>query len=45
MTLTLDAGFHDVSGQTVRRGVMIENNDPTNPQLEIWVTVTVKKAP
>jgi len=24
---------------------MIENNDPTNPQLEIWITATVKKAP
>jgi len=45
MTLTLDVGFHDVSGQTVRRGVMIENNDPTNPQLEIWVTATVMEAP
>lgn len=36
MTLILDAGFHDVSGQTVRRGVIIENNDPDNSQIEIW---------
>lgn len=37
MTLTLDAGYHDISGQTVRRGVLIENNDPNQPQMEIWV--------
>lgn len=41
MTLTLDAGFHDVTGQTVRRGVIIENNDANLPQLEIWVQATV----
>jgi hypothetical protein len=45
MTLTLDAGFHDVRGQTVRRGVIIENNDPANPQLEIWATATVTNSP
>jgi hypothetical protein len=41
MTLTLDAGFHDVAGQTVRRGIMIENNDLNNPQMEIWVQAAV----
>jgi hypothetical protein len=41
MTLTLDAGFHDITGQTVRRGVIIENNDADLPQLEIWVQATV----
>lgn len=41
MTLILDAGFHDVSGQTVRRGVMIENNDPDNSQIEIWSQASV----
>ena len=30
MTLTLDAGFHDVAGKTVRRGITIENNDPNS---------------
>lgn len=45
MTLTLDAGYHDVRGQTVRRGVIIENNDPTNSQLEIWATATVQNSP
>lgn len=42
MTLTFDAGFHDVSGQTVRRGVIIENNDPRNSNSEIWVQVKVR---
>lgn len=41
MTLTLDAGYHDVSGQTVRRGVIIENNDPHMPELEIWTQAHV----
>ena len=43
MTLTLDAGFHDITGQTVRRGVIIENNDPDNPQMEIWVQASVPR--
>jgi len=41
MTLVLDAGYHDVSGQTVRRGVIIENNDPNNPEIEIWTQAKV----
>jgi hypothetical protein len=45
MTLTFDAGFHDVSGQTVRRGVIIENNDPGNSSAEIWVQVSVRNSP
>jgi hypothetical protein len=44
MTLYLDAGFHDVTGQTVRRGVIIENNDPNNSQVEIWTTATVRNS-
>jgi hypothetical protein len=42
VTLVLDAGFHDVSGQTVRRGLIIENNDPKNSSAEIWVQATVR---
>jgi hypothetical protein len=45
MTLILDAGFHDVSGQTVRRGVIIENNDPNNSQIEIWSEGSVRNSP
>lgn len=44
MTLTFDAGYHgDVAGQTVRRGIIIENNDPNNPQTEIWVQATIAR--
>ena len=42
VTLRLDAGFHDVRGQTVRRGLIIENNDPANPQIEIWSQASVR---
>ena len=45
MTLTFDAGFHDARGQTVRRGVIIENNDPRNPQVEIWTQAAVRTTP
>lgn len=45
MTLILDAGFHDVRGQTVRRGVIIENNDPNNSQVEIWSQAKVRTTP
>lgn len=36
-----DAGFHDAVGQTVRRGLIIENNDPEKPQAEIWIQAKV----
>ncbi|NLF66213.1 MAG: DUF1573 domain-containing protein [Chloroflexi bacterium] len=36
-----DAGFHDAAGQTVRRGVIMENNDPDQSQEEIWVQAAV----
>lgn len=36
-----DAGFHETAGQTVRRGVIIENNDPNQSQAEIWVQAAV----
>jgi hypothetical protein len=39
--LIFDAGFHDTTGQTVRRGVILENNDPDQPQTEIWVQAEV----
>lgn len=45
MTLILDAGFHDARGQTVRRGVIIENNDPNNSQIEIWSQAKVRINP
>ena len=41
MTLAYDAGVHDTHGKTVRRGVIIENNYPQNPQIEIWIQASV----
>ena len=40
--LVFDAGFHDTAGQTVRRGIIIENNDPDSSQAEIWVQAAVQ---
>jgi hypothetical protein len=41
VTLIFDAGFHDVRGETVRRGLIIESNDPLNPHTEIWTQASV----
>lgn len=41
--VTFDAGLHPTPGQTVRRGLILETNDPDRPQLEIWVQATVRK--
>lgn len=40
--LIFDAGFHDTAGQTVRRGLIIENNDPQRSQMEFWVQAQVR---
>ena len=45
VTMRLDAGFHDVRGQTVRRGIIIENNDPKTPQVEVWAEAAVRSSP
>jgi len=45
VTMIYDAGFHDVRGQTVRRGIIIENNDPKNPQVELWGQAAVRAHP
>jgi hypothetical protein len=44
VTLTFDAGFHDTAGETVRRGLIIENNDPRQSQAEIWVEAAVRNS-
>jgi hypothetical protein len=44
VTLRFDAGFHDTAGQTVRRGIIIENNDPDRPQTEYWVEASVRSS-
>lgn len=40
-TLTFDAGFHDTRGQNVRRGLIIENNDPSQSKAAIWIRASV----
>jgi len=42
LRVIFDAGYHDVRGQRVRRGVIIENNDPTNSQAEVWTEAAVR---
>ena len=42
VTLVFDAGYHDAAGQTVRRGLIIENNDPRQSQAEYWVQASVR---
>jgi hypothetical protein len=45
ITLVFDAGFHeDAVGQTVRRGLIIESNDPRQSQAEIWIQAAVRRS-
>lgn len=41
VTVIFDAGLHDSRGQTVRRGIIIESNDPRQSQTEFWVQASV----
>lgn len=42
VSLIFDAGFHDTRGQVVRRGLILENNDPNRSNLEIWLQASVR---
>jgi hypothetical protein len=42
LRLIFDAGFHDVRGQRVRRGVIIESNDPDHSEAAVWAEAFVK---
>jgi hypothetical protein len=42
ITLQFDTGYHDMRGTTVRRGVMLETNDPHLPTQEIWIQASVR---
>ncbi|NOZ28925.1 MAG: DUF1573 domain-containing protein [Chloroflexi bacterium] len=42
LRLIFDAGYHDVRGQTVRRGIIIENNDPNYSEAAVWSEAFVK---
>ena len=44
--LVFDAGFHaEAAGTTVRRGLILENNDPNSPEFEIWTQAAVRAKP
>ena len=43
VSIRFDAGFHDARGQTVRRGVIIENNARNNSKAEFWVKASVSQ--
>lgn len=45
MKLFLNTKFHNSQGQVFRRGVIIENNDPGNSQIEIWYQAKIREAP
>jgi hypothetical protein len=42
LRLIFDAGYHDTRGQYVRRGVVIENNDPTRRKVTVWADAIVR---
>lgn len=42
MTIHFDTGFHDMRGTTVRRGVVLETNNPEQPVQEIWIQASVR---
>jgi len=45
ITIQFDAGFHpEAAGTTVQRTLIIQNNDPNNPQLEITIQAAVRKS-
>jgi hypothetical protein len=44
ITLIFNAGFHDVRGQTVKRGIIIENNDRSSSRAEIWMRAAVARS-
>lgn len=44
ITLIFNAGFHDVRGEVVKRGIIIESNDPTSSRAEIWVRAAVARS-
>jgi hypothetical protein len=44
VTITYDAGFHpEAAGTTVRRTLIIQNNDPSHSEQEITIQAAVRK--
>lgn len=44
ITLIFNAGFHDVRGEVIKRGIIIESNDRTSSRAEIWVRAAVARS-
>ena len=44
VTIIFNAGYHDTAGQSVRRGLLIENNDPRQSKAEIWIEASVRSS-
>jgi hypothetical protein len=44
ITLIFNAGFHDVRGEVVKRGIIIESNDRASSRAEIWVRAAVARS-
>jgi len=42
LTVTFNPAFHNLQGVTVRRGVILETNDPQHPVVELWIQAAVK---
>ena len=42
VTVIYNPGVHPSAGQTVRRGLVLETNDPDHPRVELWVQARVK---
>lgn len=46
VTITFDPGMHpDAVGTTIRRALIVENNDPLNPRVEFWIQADVRAGP
>lgn len=42
MILQFDTSNHEMHGTTVRRGVIVETNDPDLPIQEIWIQASIR---
>ena len=42
VTVIFDPAYHNLSGQTVRRGLILLTNDPDRPEADIWVQASLR---
>jgi len=42
LTVTFNPAFHNLQDVTVRRGVILETNDPQHPLVELWIQAAVQ---